>query len=115
VTDFVDRAHTWGRLKGLRASPPGRAGSGARQKTFTAALGQFEELWDAAEAISDTVSPITLFYGMAQGGRAILAAKMAGGSWEGRSGHGLTLLRPELSSDGRQSMSHFLVKDRGGA
>lgn len=75
-------------MRSLRAAPPGRASSGRRGKTFGAALEQFEQLLLAAKNVPPHSAPILLFYALAQGGRAILAAR-APDQWEIH-GHGLS-------------------------
>jgi len=57
-----------------RAMPAGRAGEADRHGTYSAALGQFEELLNAAAVASPASRPLPLFYALSQAGRAIAAA-----------------------------------------
>src|SRR6266487_4757283 len=61
----------------------------ARKRTFSAALQQFEELLQAAEAVGPASRPLPLFYALSQAGRAITAARCVR-NWELR-GHGLQM------------------------
>ena len=76
-------------IRALRSDPPGRASDGRRGKTFGAALEQFEQLLRAGREVPPASAPILLFYALAQGGRAILAAH-APQPWEAH-GHGLSI------------------------
>lgn len=80
---------TWREIRALRADPPGLAGQNKRRRrVFSAALQQAEELHDAAAHCGFSSRPLTLFYALSQGGRAIAAAKATDSSWQ-FSGHGL--------------------------
>lgn len=72
----------------MRAEPPGVASEGARKRVFTAALQQAEELHGAAAVSGYASRPISLFYALSQGGRAITAARNTDEDWQLR-GHGL--------------------------
>jgi hypothetical protein len=49
--------------------------SSARRKTFAAAMQQFEEQMTAAKVVTPATSPLNLYYGLAQAGMAIAAAR----------------------------------------
>jgi hypothetical protein len=64
----------WRYLRGMRADPPPAAASHQdRRATFTAALEQAEQLFDAADRADVMTKPLQLFYGLSQGTRAIAA------------------------------------------
>lgn len=66
---------TWNDLRAIRAARPGFArDSGNRANIYGAALEQAEQLFSAAVRVGVATSPILLFYGTAQLGRAIVAA-----------------------------------------
>jgi hypothetical protein len=98
-------------IQSLRASPPGlAAGDRARRRVFGAALEQFDELWQAAGTVGPPVSPIPLFYAMAQGSRAVTAVHIRDGDWQA-SGHGLSVRAPsntigELTIEPHDGSSH---------
>lgn len=85
----VPSVRSWSALRALRSSPPERASSGARRKTFSSALEQAEQLFDAAAAVGIATQPILAFYGLSQAGRAIAAAYADGDKWR-LTGHGIT-------------------------
>lgn len=89
-------------VRALRADPPGRASTGRRSKTFGAGLEQFEQLLGAARNAPPASAPILLFYGLAQAGRAIVAAH-APQAWEVH-GHGLSV-RTERNRIGDTSIT----------
>jgi hypothetical protein len=61
-----------------------------RGGAFTAALEQAEQLWRASDAVDLVASPILVFYGFAQAGRAICAAGVKDkNGWRPKEGHGL--------------------------
>ncbi len=60
-------------LRAMRSSPPGLAGSGERRKVFSAALEQSEQLLSAAALTPPSARPMLVFYGLAQGCRALFA------------------------------------------
>lgn len=79
----------WRDIRALRADPPGFARQDKRRrKVFSAALQQAEELHGASAQSGFSSRPLTLFYALSQGGRAIAAARAKGSSWQS-SGHGL--------------------------
>ena len=110
MRDATDRH--WSVLRRLRAEPPGRAASGARRKTFTTALGQSEELWSAARALTPATSPIVAYYAYSQAGRAISAAAVLE-RWEGLPSHGLKLCPPKIAGDARPALRQIKVKQHG--
>jgi len=77
---------SWRGIRGLRASPPGRAG-GDRQDNFWMALEQAEQLFTAAAHVEAAARPLVLFYGLSQAGRALVASR-AGDPWTFRT-HGI--------------------------
>lgn len=81
---------TWDDLRATRATRPGFAhDSGRRANIYGAALEQAEQLFTAAEGVGVATSPILLFYGTAQLGRAIVAASPEVPNAESRvEGHG---------------------------
>lgn len=83
---------TWNDLRATRAARPGFArDSGNRANIYGAALEQAEQLFSAAERVGVATSPIMLFYGTAQLGRAIVAASPEVPNAEARvNGHGAT-------------------------
>ncbi|MFD9535328.1 YaaC family protein [Streptomyces sp. NPDC060010] len=64
----------WERLRASRSSPPGRASTGARRKTYAAALEQTGQMFRAAAVVDPATRPLQVFYGLSQAGRAIAAA-----------------------------------------
>lgn len=64
----------WQMLRSLRHAPPGPASKGERKATFGAALEQAEQLFAAATLATPAASPLLLFYGLSQAGRAVAAA-----------------------------------------
>lgn len=111
----------WSRLRATRASPPGRASStGARKRTYAAAMQQFEELMAAAKVVGVPARPLTLFYALSQAGRAIAAAH-ATEPWKLR-GHGLRLqdenkplLQRHIAPDGKADASFRRVAEATGS
>lgn len=76
-------------MRSLRADRPRLAANGARAKTFGAGLEQAEQLWLASQNVDAIASPLLLFYGLTQAGRALCAAGIRGAAWEGAQQHGL--------------------------
>jgi hypothetical protein len=63
------------KIRAMRAMPPARAASDSeRRGVFSAAMGQFDELLDAASAVGPASRPLPLYYALNQAGRAIAAA-----------------------------------------
>lgn len=81
-SDFgTDQA--WERLRASRSDPPGRANTGSRRKTYSAALEQAQQLFQAAAVVGSATRPVPVFYGLSQAGRAIAAAawSLKGQDW----------------------------------
>gem|GEM_PF-2616707 len=76
-------------MRSLRADRPRFAARGARARTFGAGLEQAEQLWLASQNVGAIASPLLLFYGLTQAGRAICAAGIRGAAWKGAQQHGL--------------------------
>jgi hypothetical protein len=73
---MVTDTESWGALRGLRASPPGRAADDLeRRETFSAALEQAEQFMRAAAEAGYATKAVQLFYVLSQAGRAICAAR----------------------------------------
>jgi hypothetical protein len=105
---------SWRTLRRMRSDPPGAASrSQHRRQTFGAALEQGEELWSASSSVGSMVSPIILFYGLTQVARALAAARVTGGHWEGKPSHGLRLFKPDLSLEGTPQLREVVVRDEG--
>lgn len=98
----LDAAQAWERLRASRWSPPGRADTGSRQKTYAAALEQSEQTFQAAAAVGTATRPMQVFYGLSQAGRAIAAAAwtLKGEDWNltshGIKTTGFHLLFPDI-------------------
>jgi hypothetical protein len=86
----AEPAEAWEKLRASRANPPGKAGSGARRKTYAAALEQAEQMFRAAAVVGPATRPLQVFYGLSQAGRAIAAAAvdLKGEDWR-LDGHGI--------------------------
>lgn len=100
----------WRDIRALRADPPELAGQNKRRrKVFSAALQQAEELHGASAQAGFSSRPLTLFYALSQGGRAIAAAKATDPSWE-FGGHGL-----EAKFDSEEVLEARVVANGHGA
>ena len=76
--------------------PPGRAASDSeRRGVFSAAIGQFDELLDAAKAVGPASRPLPLYYALNQAGRAIAAALLSPDRPWRPSVHGLSIRGPK--------------------
>lgn len=86
----ADPEGAWEKLRASRANPPGKAGGGARRKTYAAALEQAEQMFRAAAVVGPATRPLQVFYGLSQAGRAIAAAAVhfKGEDWR-LDGHGI--------------------------
>jgi hypothetical protein len=84
------------RIRALRATPPGRAARDQeRRRVFSSALGQFDELLDAAAAAGPASRPLPLYYAVSQATTAIAAALLPPDRpWRPRS-HGLVIAEPD--------------------
>lgn len=101
TTNFID-ADPWGPLlRALRSQRPPLAAKGARAKTFGSGLEQAEQLWLASLRVGAVASPLLLFYGLTQAGRAMCAAGIPGPRWEGAHQHGLSL---DLDAPGQDEL-----------
>ncbi|MGW4903785.1 YaaC family protein [Streptomyces albidoflavus] len=103
-------ASVWRALRELRAAPPGRATSGSRQKLFSSALEQSEQLFTAAGSVGPASRPLVLFYGLSQAGRAIAACAPVPMDECRLRGHGIAATQmdqPDLGS--------VIVKNKGEA
>jgi hypothetical protein len=81
----------WDSLRARRWNPPGAAGStDERRLTYQTSLQQSEELFSAAARVSTAAAPLSIFYALSQGCRAIAAAARgaAGDRWK-LNGHGI--------------------------
>ncbi len=104
----------WQGLRATRWDPPAAASaSKERRRTYVAALEQAEQLMRAAASVGPAVSPLLLFYGLSQAGRAIAAAAadLTGPDWQ-LSGHGI-LIRPMGSLVGRLAEITTVTDGRG--
>jgi hypothetical protein len=92
----IDPAEDRLKIRAMRAMPPSRAGSDDEPRAvFSSALGQFDELLDAAAAVGPASRPLPLYYALNQAGRAIAAALLQHGRpWQPRL-HGLSIGEPE--------------------
>ncbi|MFI9630481.1 YaaC family protein [Streptomyces sp. NPDC052042] len=79
----LDADEAWERLRASRSDPPARANTGARRKTYSAALEQAQQLFQAAAVVGPATRPVLVFYGLSQAGRAIAAAawSLKGEDW----------------------------------
>ncbi|MDK1348953.1 hypothetical protein QNO09_38035 [Streptomyces sp. 378] len=78
-----DADKAWERLRASRSNPPARADTGSRRKTYASALEQAQQLFRAAAVVGPATSPVLVFYGLSQAGRAITAAawSLKGEDW----------------------------------
>lgn len=97
-------------LRSLRANPPRSAAKGARAATFRAGLHQAEHLWAAGSAVGASASPILLFYGLTQAGRALCAAA---GVPEGAESHGLEFKTRRPQTGSAIELSQVEIMQRG--
>jgi len=82
----------WYHLRASRSNPPGLAASDeVHRRIYVAAIEQFEELMEASRRISAASRPLTIFYALAQAGKAIVAAHS---NDDPPRSHGLTLTDP---------------------
>lgn len=88
----------WAELRSTRAKPP-RGIKDARHKTYVSALEQAQQLFTAAANAGVATSPLLLFYGLSQGGRAIAAAARHVNNDEYKlTGHGINTPDSKLGS-----------------
>jgi hypothetical protein len=89
VIDETDQV--WWRIRATRSAPPTAATARRdRRRTYLAALEQAEQLMRAADSVRPASSPLLLFYGLSQAGRAIAAAAsdLTADAWR-LDGHGI--------------------------
>ncbi len=85
----------WYHLRASRAQPPGLCAADERRRhIYVAALEQFEELMTASDRVQAASRPLTIYYALAQAGKAIVAAHLPD---DPPRRHGLTL--PDPSTD----------------
>jgi hypothetical protein len=108
----IDPAEDRLKIRAMRAMPAGRANAhDERRAVFSAALGQFDELLDAAAAVGPASRPLPLYYALNQAGRAIAATMlMSDRPWRPR-GHGLSISLP----DGGALQDTTITPQRGGS
>src|SRR5690348_1314581 len=83
----------WYHLRASRSDPPALAGTDeSRRQIYVASLAQFEELMGASSNVTAATRPLTIFYALAQAGRAIVAAHSQNAP---PITHGITTLDPE--------------------
>ena len=111
--DYVE-LESWGAaLRSMRANRPNFAASGARARTFGAGLEQAEQLWRASEVVESVASPLLLFYGLTQAGRAVCAAGTPGNSWEGAQRHGLAFRFSPPADGAHLNLTTVIVSPNG--
>ncbi len=112
-SEYVHR-QAWGvELRSIRANRPKRAQTGARAQTFGAALEQAEQLWRASEAVGTIASPLLLFYGLTQAGRAICAGGTPGNAWRPAESHGLAFQFTRPANGANLDLATVVVKPSG--
>lgn len=100
-------------LRSMRAQRPSLASKGARARTFGAGLEQAEQLWAASDRVGPIASPLLLFYGLTQAGRAICAAGVRTPSWEGAQNHGLKFKLSRPTEESLLSLKEVRVAANG--
>jgi hypothetical protein len=100
-------------MRSLRADRPRPAASGVRAKTFDAGLEQAEQLWLASQNVGAIASPLLLFYGLAQAGRALCAAGIPGAAWKGAQQHGLHFQLTEPADGAPLELTTVTVRTQG--
>jgi len=92
----IDPAEDRLKIRAMRAMPHGRASdNGERRAVFSAALGQFDELLDAAVAVGPASRPLPLYYALNQAGRAIAATMLPPDRPWRPTLHGLSISLPD--------------------
>ena len=107
---YPPTAAVWRALRELRATPPGYASSGTRQKLFSAALEQSEQLFTAAASAGPASRPLVLFYGLSQAGRAIAACAQVPLDKCRLNGHGISTTQMD-----QLDLGSVIIKDKGKA
>ena len=100
-------------MRSLRADRPRFAANGARAKTFGAGLEQAEQLWLASQKVDAIASPLLLFYGLTQAGRALCAAGTHGAAWKGAQQHGLHFELTEPAEGSPRDLTKVKVLTHG--
>lgn len=101
-------------LKIFRADRPELAARGARAHTFSAGLEQAEQLWRASATVDAIASPILLFYGLTQCGRAICAGGVSDkNGWRGLERHGLEFELERPPGAANIDMDNVWIKPSG--
>src|SRR5829696_2478297 len=103
----------WVAMRSLRSDRPRLAARGARARAFGAGLEQGEQLWLASQNVGSIASPLLLFYGLTQAGRALCAAGIAGTGWQGAQQHGLQFQLTEPAAGSLLDLSEVTVQTRG--
>jgi hypothetical protein len=104
----------WRMIRSLRHQPPGSATRGERARVFDAALEQSEQLIKAAAAVGPQSSPLLLFYGLSQAGRAISAAATSVSNKEYKlARHGISTRN--LSNMKNSTLADLIVAPQAGA
>ncbi|WP_375373358.1 YaaC family protein [Streptomyces sp. KAI-26] len=101
-------AAVWRALRELRSKPPGYASTGPRQKLFSSALEQSEQLFAAAASVGPASRPLVLFYGLSQAGRAIAACAPVPTDKHRLNGHGITAAQMD-----QPNLGSVTLKDKG--
>ncbi|MDN3360123.1 hypothetical protein [Actinomadura sp. DC4] len=94
MTEETDQV--WWQIRATRSAPPAAAAARRdRRRTYLAALEQAEQLMRAADSVRPASSPLLLFYGLSQAGRAIAAAAsdLTADAWR-LDGHGIRISPP---------------------
>ncbi|MFE6459318.1 YaaC family protein [Streptomyces cinereoruber] len=105
---YPETAAVWRALRELRSNPPGYASTGARQKLFSAALEQSDQLFTAAASVGPASRPLVLFYGLSQAGRAVAACAPVPADKCRLNGHGIAAANMDQSD-----LGSVTVKDKG--
>lgn len=104
---MTSRSVAWGMpLRALRVHRPKPAERGARAELFGAGLEQAEQFWAASETVGTETSPLLLFYGLGQAGRAMCAA--AGRAPSG--GHGLRFKMTEPKHASQIDLAQVVIE-----
>ena len=111
--DYLELGPWGAAMRSLRADRPRLAARGARAGTFSAGLEQAEQLWLASQNVGAIASPLLLFYGLTQVGRAMCAAGIPGAAWKGPQQHGLEFELTEPASGSPLDLTKVRVRPHG--
>lgn len=111
--DYIELGPWGAAMRSLRAERPRFAARGARARTFGAGLEQAEQLWLASQNVGAIASPLLLFYGLTQAGRALCAAGVTGTAWQGAQQHGLQFQLREPAAGAPLELSTVEVRTHG--